>query len=58
MNIRQQIITILNTLNLIDVKGRDNMDRLLGSIIALERLLNGLSAPAGEDDGKGEKNEA
>lgn len=30
--------SIIKTLNLIDVKGADNMDRLLGCIQGLERL--------------------
>lgn len=30
---------IIRTLNQIEVKGKDNMDRLLGAIIALEQLL-------------------
>lgn len=30
---------IINTLNQIEVKGKDNLDKLLGAIIALEQLL-------------------
>ncbi len=30
---------IINTLNQIEVKGKDNMDRLLGAIMALESML-------------------
>lgn len=32
---------VIHTLNSISVRGKDNIDMLLGSIIALEKLLNG-----------------
>lgn len=33
---------VINTLNKVSVTGRENMDRLLGSIIALEKALAAL----------------
>ena len=30
---------IINTLNQVEVRGKDNMDRLLGAILALEAVL-------------------
>lgn len=32
------IDSIINTLNHVEVKGKDNMDRLLGAILALEQI--------------------
>lgn len=34
-----KILAIINTLNSIDVKGKDNLDKLLGCILALEKIL-------------------
>lgn len=39
MDIRQTIINVINTLNTIPVSGRANLDRLLGSIMALEKVV-------------------
>ena len=36
---KQKIALIINTLNQIEVKGSDNLDKLLGSIQALEKML-------------------
>ena len=36
---------ILSSLNCIEVKGKDNMDYLLGAIMAVEAMLNQLSEP-------------
>ena len=33
-----EIQDVINTLNSIEVKGRDNLDRLLGAIMALEAI--------------------
>lgn len=30
---------IINTLNMVEVKGKDNLDRLLGAIMALEAVV-------------------
>lgn len=38
---KSMLSLVINTLNSISVKGKDNLDMLLGSIIALEKLLNG-----------------
>ena len=40
---------VVNTLNQVTVNGRANMDRLLGSIIALEKVIAAL-----EEEGKKE----
>lgn len=39
MNAKDTIAAVIKTLNLIEVKGKNNMDQLLGCIIALERVL-------------------
>ena len=39
MDIRQTIINVINTLNQIPVSGKQSMDRLLGSIMALEKVV-------------------
>lgn len=36
---KQTIDTVIRTLNLISVSGKENLDMLLGSILALEQLL-------------------
>lgn len=38
---KSMLSLVINTLNSISVKGKDNLDMLLGSILALEKLLNG-----------------
>lgn len=45
---------IIATLNGIEVKGKDNLDKLLGSILALEAVVESQNAKAkngGEDNG-------
>ena len=37
---------IIRTLNQIEVRGKNNMDRLLGAIMALEAMLDGLNNEA------------
>ena len=37
---------IIRTLNQIEVRGKNNMDRLLGAIMALEAMLEGLNNEA------------
>lgn len=39
---------VLNTLNLISVNGKDDLDRMLGCIQALERVIAKNNAPADE----------
>lgn len=42
---------VINTLNGVSVNGRENMNRLLGSIVALEKALASLEAkPEAQDD--------
>ena len=36
---------VISTLNDVEVKGKDNLDRLLGSINALENVVQILEAP-------------
>lgn len=38
MNYLLELRRIINTLNDVEVKGKGNMDRLLGSVIHLERM--------------------
>lgn len=40
---------VIATLNDVEVRGRDNLDKLLGSIMALEGLANMLEQPAPEE---------
>ena len=36
---------VISTLNSVEVKGKDNLDKLLGSINALETVAQALEAP-------------
>lgn len=47
---------LLQSLNLIEVKGKTNMDILLGCIMAIEQAIEQLSAPQPEPDGAGTDN--
>lgn len=38
-NDKKTLRAVVNTLNTIEVKGRENMDRLLGCIMALEHIM-------------------
>lgn len=40
---------IINTLNQVEVRGKKNMDLLLGAIMALEALLQGMNNQAKEE---------
>lgn len=40
---------VIATLNDIEVKGKDNLDKLLGSIMALESLVQIMEQPAQEE---------
>ena len=44
MNAKDTIAAVIKTLNQVEVKGKNNMDQLLGCIIALERVLTEESA--------------
>ena len=44
---------ILNTLNQIEVKGKDNLDRLLGAIMALEILIESQKSKGEEENREG-----
>ena len=48
---KEMLIAVINTLNGISVQGKDNLDRLLGSIQALEKLLKEQSEEKGEENG-------
>lgn len=49
---------IINTLNVIEVRGKENLDRLLGAILALEAVKKAqdnehqVSQEAGDNDGR------
>lgn len=43
MDMTNTVDTVIRTLNRISVSGRQNLDMLLGSMIALERLRNELA---------------
>ena len=45
---KTNLINVINTLNTIEVKGRENMNRLLGCILLLERVVAEADAPADE----------
>lgn len=36
--IKANLISVINTLNTIEIKGRENMNRMLGSIMLLEKI--------------------
>ena len=40
---------VITTLNDIEVKGKDNLDKLLGSILALEGMAQIMEQPAPEE---------
>lgn len=40
---------IINTLNQVEVRGKNNMDLLLGAIMALEAMLQGMNNQAKEE---------
>lgn len=41
---------LLNTLNSIEVKGSENLDKMLGSINAIKQLIKNISNPSVEAD--------
>lgn len=43
--------SLLTTLNNIEVKGKNNMDCLLGAIMAIEAMLNNPTEEAEEENG-------
>ena len=47
---------VIATLNDIEVKGKDNLDKLLGSIMAMEGIAQMLEQPAPEETPKEENN--
>lgn len=50
----KMLASVIVTLNKVEVKGADNMTRLLGSIRSLEEILKG--AKAGEADNQQREN--
>lgn len=51
--INQQLTNIRNTLNIVSVAGADNMNRLLGCILALDKLqpeIAALTRPEPEEE--------
>ena len=46
---QQMLNAVINTLNSIEVKGKDNLDKLLGCINALEQMM--AQAEKGEENG-------
>ena len=53
MDIMQRIRVILNTLGLVEVRGKQNLDFLLGCIKALESILQELTE-RGQDNAAGQ----
>lgn len=47
---------VIATLNDIEVKGKDNLDKLLGSIMALEGMVQLMEQPAPKEETKEESN--
>lgn len=39
---KANLISVINTLNSIEIRGRENMNRMLGSIILLEKVVEGI----------------
>lgn len=50
MNIQATIQAVINTLGKIEVKGRENLDYLLGAILTLEQIQKALTAPKEEPE--------
>lgn len=50
MDIRSTIIAVINTLNQIPVNGKLNLDRLLGSITALEQVAQAIDTQRQMDE--------
>ena len=48
MELNMRLRLVLSTLEDVKVSGRDNLDRMLGSIQELERILNILETPVPE----------
>lgn len=53
MNILDFLNALENTLNELSITGRDNMDKLMGCFIAIDRLRESLRQPAESDTNKG-----
>lgn len=47
MNPVMKLRAVLNTLEGVQVAGRENWDRMLGSMQAIEEVIQALSAPTG-----------
>lgn len=45
---KDTIKNVINTLNTVEVKGRDNLNHLLGCILALEQVAGNIDAPTPE----------
>lgn len=37
------LVSIINTLNTIEIKGRENLNRMLGSIMLLEKMVESIN---------------
>lgn len=46
--IKTNIINVINTLNTVTIHGRENMNRLLGCIMVLEKMASDLDKPEAE----------
>ena len=51
---KELIDAIIESLNKVEVKGKDNLDYLLGSILALEQLSKALEGSQGTEEAEGE----
>lgn len=50
MNLVMKLKAVLNTLDGVQVAGRENLDRLLGSMQAIDEVVQALSAPPAPDE--------
>lgn len=48
-NMKDFLTTLLKSLNSIEVKGKENIDILLGCMMAVEQMISQLEAPAEND---------
>jgi len=39
---KKNLASVINTLNTIDIKGKDNMNHMLGSILVIEKVIQEL----------------
>ena len=49
MNVLQALSAVIDALGHIEVKGKENINTLLGAIVTVEKIRDALTAPKGEE---------